>query len=739
MQTLGLIADQKMLIDNVEFRLDQRMRDGIWQIENVLTGVYSQRPEDELLELYRCDKLWLLATHDDDCPLTEDLGRTLPADLDSYSPSQVEIATRYAKYLRGVDEALRTGEIESLSHSELARIIHEVAEGINDPDPPSSLTVRRRHPKWIACARDVRSQLPHFEARGHRNRFPQAMEWLFDCAFRATYLTARKKKITKTHQDLITKLNAINSQDADRIAKRFTDKELKCPELLQLCELRKQSGPLGVPEISVLYRRRNKMAGFDVMLAQMGKRYADSEFRNTFPTPKAMKPLDEVQGDETITDLFCIDEMRRLPLGRAHAVTLFDTFIHGCYGQYIGYEPQSVLSYMHAIRHGILPKTYVAEVYPEIQNKWGIYGKARLYNLDNSMAAHAEDFAHIGFKLNTTIICDLPGAPWFKPMVERFFRELNEQLLHQQIGTTFSRFAEFAGGDYDPAKNAIIPHSLLLLAFHKFVIDVHLQSPNKSINDTPAGRWEAYVDAVPRPLGPRASELDIILGHRFEPKIHHYGIEHDHLFYQSRELGELRKRLSRPKVRFPLIEAMSSPGDLGQIHVLDPDTGKYLRVPVAGQDYDTGLSAWEYANGLSLWAHRVNVRYCRKHLHGRTDISALAEAQAQIWDWVLSVAKLNKDIARYIEDHTRPNPTGPLVSHEMVSKMVEKLAGKRGELAPAEATVPHRIPDSFADASDEQLPKFEASRDLPALCSELAHNEFTQPQRMHNLPNSNMK
>jgi putative transposase len=717
---MAFVANQKMVIESVEYRLDRRLLDGVWQIENTITGVYSQRAEEELLELYRCDQLWLLVEHDDDYALSSQLGRELQANLDSYDPKQVAIAKLYANYLNAVDTALENGDIDSLSDKQLNTIIRKVAAEEGDLDPPSPATLRRRHGPWVASGRDTRSQIPRFDARGNRDRFSKPMEWLFDCAFRATFLSTHpgKRKISKAYQDLLTKIDAINSGDDAKIQKRFNEKELRRLELQQLKEQVKQSSPLEVPERSVLYRRKNKMSLYDITAAQMGQAYADRQFRITFPAPKALKPLAEVQGDETITDLFSIDEMRRLALGRARALCLFDTYIHGCYGAYIGYEPQSVLSYMNAIRHGILPKTYVAKEYPEIQNKWGIHGKARVYNFDNTMAVHAKDFEHIGFKLNSSIIFDLPETPWFKAMVERFFRDVNEQLLHQQMGTTLSRFADLAGGDYDPTKNAIIPHSLLLLIFHKYVIDIHLQTVKESINDTPAGKWESYRDAIARPLPPRASELDIILGRRLEYRIQHYGIEMEHITYQSHELGLLRRQLSRPKVHSPLVEVMSPPGNLGHIYVLDPDNGKYLKVFAQGQDYPTaGLSAWEYANGLSLWSHRLHVKYCRENLHGRMDILALAEAQAQIWDWAMSIAKLNKDIARYLEDHTRPHPTGALASHEMVLKMVEKLAGKREELPPAEPSLPVTVPQTFVDVAEDELPTFGSSRDLPALSS----------------------
>jgi hypothetical protein len=120
MTILAFVANQKLLIEGVEYRLDRRLTDNAWQIENTLTGVYSQRPEEEMLELYRCDMLWLIVEHDDNCELTDDIGRSLQPHLDSYDSNKVEIAKRYVKYLNAIDTALENGDIDSLSESRAA-------------------------------------------------------------------------------------------------------------------------------------------------------------------------------------------------------------------------------------------------------------------------------------------------------------------------------------------------------------------------------------------------------------------------------------------------------------------------------------------------------------------------------------------------------------------------------------------------------------------------------------------
>jgi putative transposase len=343
-----------------------------------------------------------------------------------------------------------------------------------------------------------------------------------------------------------------------------------------------------------------------------------------------------------------------------------------------------------------------------IENSWEIYGQAELYNLDNAMSAHSKDFEEIAKDLNTIILFDPKQSPWFKGLVERFFRELNQEFLHKLPGTTFSHLAEI-DGDYDPQKNAVIPYGLLMLMFHKFIVDIHLQSPNSGISDTPALRWSKFVHELPPPLPPSASELDIILGRRLSKPIWHYGIEIDHLYYQSDDLGNLRKRLSRQNNENPHVDVSAPPGDIGYIHVFDPEQQNYIRVPAADE---------EYTRGLSRHAHKVHIQYARKYLNGVTDVHALSRAQVDIWEMALEATKLNGSFARYMENHARDNPAGALFSVELVSRMVDKLAGKDTDQAVPSLSAPApkgRKPQK--DTSIDDLPCYESSSSLPDLSS----------------------
>jgi putative transposase len=291
-----------------------------------------------------------------------------------------------------------------------------------------------------------------------------------------------------------------------------------------------------------------------------------------------------------------------------------------------------------------------------------------------------------------------------KGKLERFQGTLNHDLMHGNPGTTFSNILE--RDDYDPTKHAVVLLSTFREMLHKWIIDVYLQTPHRGIRDTPAHRWQSDLSALPPPLPPSASELELVLGMTAQRVVFHYGVEIEGLKYNSPELGELRRRIGVGAK----VELTFDPGDLGHINVLDSQKGSYVVVSAVNQSY---------AKGLSFWQNKVIRRYAQRQLDARTDIVALAQAKAEIRalverDFNRKATRGRKRHARFMEDHTAA-PT----SHAVAADGVGQTADDAGEhpkplteANPAPETPSPRRGD-FVD--DEVLPVFEADLDLPRL------------------------
>jgi putative transposase len=647
-------------------------------------------------------------------------------DLNSYPAHIRAYALNYAAYLKEID-ASHPGDLRTKF---LKATIAKVAAKIGDTDPPSPRSLRRRYPTWIDSDRDPRSQVPGFEKRGNRDRYSPGFEWLMRLSLDTTHLTDQRMHITEARKFLMTWVEALNSKDEKKIGEAFKDvtygdkkdpkPALEAEEVQQLQLEIAHSKPIVVPCKATFYRRVNQISQYDILVAQYGKRYADSVFRTSMPGPRATRPLERVDADMTTTDLMVIDEALQVVLGRAHVYVFWEEFCRGPLGQYLGFEPESELAVMSALRNSILPKTYVKEEYPSIKHSWEFYGVPDLVNLDNAMAVHSADFEQVGEPLGMIFTYDPPKMPWFKGMIERFFRTLNEKLLHAQRGTTFSCPLDLV--DYDPEKNAIIPLGMLRLMFHKWIIDILLQTPGRGIKDLPSRRWANYVDELPPLLPAQAKELDVLLGRRLVKPLWHYGIELHELYYNSPELGQLRKRTATKQTGpNPHVLITAPQGDLSRIHVQDPADKCYIEVPATNQDY---------TRGLTLWSHQINLKYCKKYLDGVTDEVALSRAQVEIWQMFFEASRVSKEVARYLEDHSNPNSTGPLIAHARVEQMLREVAGhndsKSIESQPAPAAPTQKVADLYVDPGEDEVPDIESSQERSVLSDALNRDDLEE-------------
>lgn len=185
-----------------------------------------------------------------------------------------------------------------------------------------------------------------------------------------------------------------------------------------------------------------------------------------------------------------------------------------------------------------------------------------------------------------------------KGAVERFFRTMAEDLIHRLPGTTFSNTRE--RGDYPSEKLACLTLTDLESAVMKWIVDRYLQKPHRGLGGlTPAKAWVQGEVERPPLLPLDLDELECVLSHRADVRLHHYGVEVDRQQYHSAELSELRLRLgkeARVDVRFR--------DELGHVWVRDPGRNLFLQVPnkdsrMVGMSRDIYSAARQRARELS--------------------------------------------------------------------------------------------------------------------------------------------
>ncbi|MCD9186339.1 MAG: Mu transposase C-terminal domain-containing protein [Pyrinomonadaceae bacterium] len=497
---------------------------------------------------------------------------------------------------RYVAEIINKG-LQVITEETILPLIKEVAKKIKDANPPSLTSIYRWHKRYIESSNDIRSLVPHVPHRGNRNNKlskdvlkARAVQQIINEEFDVFYLTTERPSIPELHSRIVVRIEDENQS--------FSVYE-----------------KLTAPSLMTIYRNLKKLDPYFVDLKRYGKRFADQKYKVVKHRERPKRPLEEIQMDHFPTDLLVIDDEVGLPIGRATFSGSIDAATDSLHGFYLSFYPPSYVSVMNCLLPGIKPKTYLKEFFPKVENEWDVYGVPETILVDNGPEFYSRDFEDACLQLGIVIQYHPPRNPNYKGIIERFFRTLNQQLLHNQPGTTFSNI--FDRGDYDPKKNAVISLSTLIEIIHVFIVDVYQQQIHRGINDIPARKWNKLTALYPPLLPSRGTALDILLGAIDFRTVSKKGIAWNNLQYNSDELGLIRRKLKKGQK----VSLKYNPLNISVIYVADPENDQYITVPALWQ---------EYAAGLTLWQHTVIQRYNRIQLKKDYNFASICRAKELI-------------------------------------------------------------------------------------------------------------
>lgn len=630
-----LEIDMRFIRQNREYVIEQRLGNGKLRIFDTVAATHFEQSEDTLVEELYTGKIELLGENAERLSLKNKLLKTAATDLtqlEEDNPLRLEIERRFA-YVREVAQA------QPLARSErnLKPLIFKVSQRTGDTTPPSWVTVNRWYRTYMATGEDVRALAPSYKARG--NHQPKASGEQLEHYTEEDYEKAseieriveqiiRIKYLSKSRPSVRAVYDAIK----DRI-----NKENK---------YRDPSGKLPTPHVSSVHKKIAQLDPYEVDKARRGKKYADQMHRSHKQGPRPQRPLERVECDHTKIDMMVVDTETRLPLGRPMLTTIIDVYTKMIVGMYLSFHGEGALSVMQCLLHAIRPKSYIKLKYPTLEHDWPIYGIPEVIVTDNGSGFHSRHYKDACLQLGIDSQHSPLMQPWFRATIERWFGTLNKGLLHRLPGTTFSNI--FEKGDYDPKKNALISLEALLESIHLFIVDIYHQSYHRGINDIPYRRWVAAVaDGWSPNLPPSGSDLEILIGFTESRCISRSGVELYALFYNSNELGFIRRSLGKDEK----VTVKIDPTDISSIYVWDKISCTFIRVPALNQ---------EYTIGLSLWQHHVIRKFARRWIMGLIDDEALCRARAKVQEIVKRERLLTENInnkrkeARFL-NNSQPN------------------------------------------------------------------------------------
>jgi len=500
----------------------------------------------------------------------------------------------------------------------LPRAIAETAAELNDPCPPGESTLYRWADRWRSGGDNLAALIPETRKRGVREiGLRKDARKVLQAVLEERYLTLERPTLVSV---------------MPRVAEAFDDYNngLEDEERCQ------------TPSLSTVYRFVKAMDAYTVKLKRYGKYAADQEFRHVGKGPTVKAPLDLVRIDHTSLDVQVLSPIDNI-VARPTITVATDAFSRMPLGFYIGFASPGYETLMLCLRSAILPKEKILKQYPIVQESWPCYGIPRMVSFDNGMEFHSSHLKDACNMLGISIMFSPVRTPWHNGIAERFFRTINNGLLTQLKGKTFSNVIE--KGDYDPVANAAIPFKVFEAVLYKWIVDVFSRKFHTGIEDFPIEVWEKGIRETPISLPVKKDDLLILLSELNYRILTNKGVQIDTIRYNSKELNQFFRRLGKKtKVKIKI-----DPLDLGQAHIFDAENETFITVPSLKSEYQ----------GLSKWQHKVARRLVMlKKKQG--------EEKYNIKDALL-------EIGRYVEEHSSK---GKKRSHKPIARYSSYNANK---------------------------------------------------------------
>lgn len=516
--------------------------------------------------------------------------KQLDRDLATYSDEVKEIVRYRVNYLTWVSSNLKGGWTKKNLEPLIEKAACEIAG-----DKPSWRTLARWWRRYKNMNFSLVALAPKEKGKGnYKSRLTSIGEDSYQVAV-ARYLTKERPSIASAYQ-------------------YYND-------CLVLENERREGHSIPILSYNGFYKRIKRLPPYEVAVARHGRDFAEKEYKNFGELLPPTRILERVEIDHTPLNLILLDDKLNVPLGRPYLTLLIDSFSSCIVGFYYGFKEPSYHSVCKAIKRSILPKTDVAERFPDIEHDWPCFGKFENLVVDNGAEFWSENLELLCKEVHINVLYNPTGKPWLKPMVERFFGTIESKLLVTIPGKTFSNILQRER--YNPAKDAVMHFSSFNEIFHKWIIDVHhFEPPSRRLKLPPYKLWQQSFQKLPvlKPDADYCSKLNVVLGRSDYRTLRKGGVHLHCLTYDSPKLSSYRKRFGQDRSKKYLIKTDES--DISTISIFLDEIKEYLTVPC---NDPVG-----YTKGLSLFQHDINLRLQRAYVDSQTDVVSLARARMYI-------------------------------------------------------------------------------------------------------------
>lgn len=505
--------------------------------------------------------------------------------LNTKQKEQWELRSKYVLTLRkrGVTKGQK---------KRIEELLPILAKKFDDTSPPSVDSVMRWMRKFEQRGANIESLVSGNAIRETQLRIALPLRQLIQATLRKRYFVRNGDSLRSVYQRVANSLNESPVSDPPLVLSESTVRRIAA-------------------ETDPYHRDR----------ARYGASYAAAKWRHAIGGVYATRPMQRVEIDHTLLDLYVLDDKRGIPLGRPTITMLIDAYSGYILSLYVSFEGGSIGRIAQAIKFSLQPKFELVKALG-LTNGWHTPGIWETLVLDNGLEFHSSQMRTMSMEL----CCDLEYCPvrkpWFKPVIERAMLEL------ARILPIPGRPEKFLGVKdvVDPKRSACVMFSDLCNALVKWAVDVHPLQVNERKVARPIDLLLEGLENMPPPaFVDDLRSLDVIGGIAKTMRVRHSGIEMQSLTYRSPELADMAKQIAPSFSTNIKINV----DDLGSIWVQHPKDATWINVPA---------THGSYAKGLTLFQHKLIRAHAKEKLKKMGAAEALLKAQSELQDmWDVSI------------------------------------------------------------------------------------------------------
>jgi putative transposase len=630
--------DRKLYRNGVAFRI-LRYVDPLVHLENEATGAIETIDYTTMIKEYGTGVIRVTM---------EKTPRSLVADksiISSAAQAEMSEPAR-AETRRRIDFITKLsarGAFEQ-GKKEICAAIAEISRERGEAAAPHVSTVYRWRKRFIKAKNDVRALLARLDLRGGKNqsRLDPQVEAIIHEKIETIYLGAKCGSAEDVYNAVFL---AIQAENTKRIESEW----------------------LNVPGLRTIQRRINTLYGFDIAVARYGLKEAERRYGAVFASRRAKRILELVEIDHTPVDIMVVNEDRTV-IARPTVTFVLDRFSRCILGYHLSLAGHGTPAVFEALRHALLPKTYIKDAFPNLNMEWECCGWFERLLMDNGREFHAE--AVVDALISLGIATEFAGSrePNDKPFVERFNRTFNYTFIHRLPGTTLAKLYKRIG--FKAEKEACITLKELDLLIHTWILGQYHLRPHAGLGGrAPIDVWRESAASHPPMFKANAEQVEIEFAEIANSAVQHYGIDLNNERYASTRLTNLRRMLPEKAVR---VDVKWPWHNLGRIHVWDPFEKEYFAVPNVDPDLE----------GVTL----EQASAARKHIKGNDAYKSVRASVASVAREIVKAAEADKKLKNRKQGARLANKTSK-DSRQPVTENVVDVSSPDIELSEDDAPI----------------------------------------------------